>query len=110
PTVTGAALSTLIARTPDDSAAVVADLDGNGTNALLLPAAAGMAFVFGSDSAARHMASLTEGGVQASLSQCSAISFDLDTPENYRRVCAAGMWRGVALAVPGVGDRGRQRS
>lgn len=84
PHATGAALSRL-AAVPPRRAAVIADKQGVGTTGLLLPADCGLEFMFGPNSLTRHVCGLRALQLEPVLWEDAALTFDLDTPEDYLR-------------------------
>ena len=93
PNVTATALRRLIEAVPSGGAAVIADKERIGTAGVLLPASCGMPFVFGPRSLDRHCRGLVEHGVEPMVWTDPALSFDLDTPQDY------SFWRGTAALV-----------
>lgn len=83
PGVTGAALARLRAARPTGTAAVVGDRRGTGTNGLLLPARAGLAFGFGEGSLERHRDALLALGLDTLIWRDADLAFDIDTAEDY---------------------------
>jgi 2-phospho-L-lactate guanylyltransferase len=84
PNATGAALTRLFAAVPAGGAALVADKQGVGTTGLLLPAHCRLNFMFGDNSLARHRAALEDQGMEPIIWNDPALTFDLDTPGDYR--------------------------
>lgn len=84
PDASGEALARLREAHPHDGATVIADRRGLGTNGLLLPAGCAVAYQFGEDSYARHVAALREAGLCVRTSADPALAFDIDTPADYR--------------------------
>lgn len=84
PRATGRALARL-ADVPPPRAVVIADKQRVGTTGLLLPADCRLDFRFGPDSLARHVAGLRALGMGLEVREDAALSFDLDTPDDYRR-------------------------
>jgi 2-phospho-L-lactate guanylyltransferase len=87
PEVSGAALRRLLAALPAGGAAVIADKEGVGTTGLLLPADCPLPFMFGADSLARHRSGLLACRMEPVVWTDPALSFDLDSPQDY------GCWR-----------------
>ena len=99
PGVTGAALARLRAARPAGTAAIVADRCGTGTNGLLLPARAGLAFGFGEGSLMRHRDALLALGLDTLVWRDADLAFDIDTAEDYlawKAGLAAARQRGAA--------------
>ena len=99
PGVTGAALARLRAARPAGTAAIVADRCGTGTNGLLLPARAGLAFGFGEGSLMRHRDALLALGLDTLVWRDADLAFDIDTVEDYlawKAGLAAARQRGAA--------------
>lgn len=91
PEVSGAALRRLLAAVPAGGAALIADKEGVGTTGLLLPADCPLPYMFGPDSLARHRHGMLAHRLQPLLWSDPALSFDLDSPQDY------GRWRAHAL-------------
>lgn len=91
PQVTAAALRRLEAAVPAGGAALVADKEGVGTTGLLLPAACPLPYMFGPDSLARHRGGLRACRLEPLVWSDPALSFDLDSPQDYDR------WRALSL-------------
>lgn len=89
PEVSGAALRRLVAAVPAAGAAVIADKEGVGTTGLWLPAACPLPYMFGPDSLARHRGGLLDCGFEPLVWRDPALSFDLDSPQDY------GRWRAL---------------
>ena len=64
--------------------ALVPSRDG-GTNALLIPLSA-IAFQFGADSAARHLASAQQAGLRPLRLDVPSLALDIDTPDDLQRL------------------------
>ncbi|MBB4641149.1 2-phospho-L-lactate guanylyltransferase [Rhizorhapis suberifaciens] len=77
-------ISVLLAEAEKAGCAIAPDRNGSGTNALAFVDPAGFAFHFGTDSMARH---LRASGGRASIVKREGLSFDIDTPEDYREAC-----------------------
>lgn len=84
PNVTESALTKLFAAVPAGGSALVADKQGIGTTGLLLPAHCRLNFMFGNNSLARHKAMLREQSMEPTIWNDPALSFDLDSPDDYR--------------------------
>ena len=93
PNVTARALHRLIEAVPSGGAAVIADKERIGTAGVLLPASCGMPFMFGPRSLDHHCRGLVEHGVEPMVWTDPALSFDLDTPQDY------SFWRGATALV-----------
>lgn len=93
PNITTRALHRLIEAVPAGGAAVIADKERVGTAGVLLPASCGMPFMFGPRSLDRHCRGLVEHGVEPMVWTDPALSFDLDTPQDYR------FWRATTALV-----------
>ena len=79
----------LIAPTGDrPSVRIAPDERGTGTNALLLAPPGGMDFHFGPNSFSAHIEAAREAGLASSIVHIGNISFDVDTPDDYARLCA----------------------
>lgn len=96
PQVSGGALRRLFAAVPPGGAALIADKEGTGTTGLLLPADCSLPYMFGSDSLARHRGGLLARGLEPLVWNDPALSFDLDSPQDYE------CWR--ALSQPRAPD------
>lgn len=70
--------------TPPRGAAIIADKQGTGTNGLLLPADCRANFAFGEASLERHRRAIAAAGIDVSVWSDPALSFDIDTPSDYR--------------------------
>jgi 2-phospho-L-lactate guanylyltransferase len=79
---------------PDASVAIAPDQRGAGTNALVLrgPALAQFAFQFGEGSRALHEDEARRIGASPVLVQSPGTMFDLDTPDDWRRIALAPEW------------------
>ena len=67
---------------------IAPDERGSGTNALLLAPPGGMDFHFGPDSFSAHIAAARDAGLASSIVHIGNICFDVDTPDDYARLCA----------------------
>lgn len=94
PYASGAALTQLLRGVPAGRAAVIPDKQGVGTAGLLLPAACRLKFMFGDNSLARHVAALREQHFEPIIWDDAALSFDLDSPEDYR------LWQASSSPAP----------
>ncbi|MBE0616179.1 MAG: 2-phospho-L-lactate guanylyltransferase [Burkholderiales bacterium] len=83
PEVDAAALERLDRAIPANSAAVISDKIGTGTNGLLLPARANICFAFGVDSLVQHRTALEALGIDTRIWHDPALAFDLDTAADY---------------------------
>ncbi|MCC6315792.1 MAG: 2-phospho-L-lactate guanylyltransferase [Thermomicrobiales bacterium] len=98
-----------LAASPDP-VTIVPDRHGRGTNGLLLRLdgpARRFRFAFGPDSADRHAAEARRLGLDAAILAIPGISFDLDTPEDWRALLATqpGPDWTAATMVGGCGER-----
>ena len=91
PDVSGAALARLRDGTPSGSAAIIADKSGCGTNGLLLPARCESRFAFGQASLRRHCAAIESSGVPVAIWRDPALSFDIDSPDDFLRWSLASL-------------------
>jgi 2-phospho-L-lactate guanylyltransferase len=66
---------------------IAPDRAGTGTNALLLAPPGALDFAFGPDSLAAHLAAARDAGLASSVVHLGNLSFDVDTPDDYRRLC-----------------------
>ena len=85
PDVNGAALARLRNATPRESAAIIVDKLGSGTNGLLLPASCDAQFSFGEASLARHRQAIESSGVPMAVWNDPALAFDIDSPDDFLR-------------------------
>lgn len=82
-----------------------------GTNALVLTPPTALPFLFGPDSARRHLLAATSRGLAARQLELPAFARDIDTPDDVdwllgqRIACATGAW----LKASGVTDRLKQK-
>jgi len=74
----------LVAGWRKDTIGLVPCKDGDGTNAVLLPAGAGFVPDYGPGSFGRHRA---QAGGRAEVLASTALSFDIDTADDLRRAC-----------------------
>jgi 2-phospho-L-lactate guanylyltransferase len=84
PDIDRSAVRTLLDTAPAAGATLIADKSGQGTNGLLLPADAPLAFMFGESSLARHRAALEALRLPICEWHDPALAFDLDTLADYR--------------------------
>lgn len=92
PEVSGTALRRLLVAVPAGGGALIADKEGVGTTGLLLPAACPLPYMFGVASLARHRSGMLAHGLEPVVWSDPALSFDLDSPQDYDR------WRAQAQA------------
>ena len=83
PLLDATALDAVLALATTFSTVIAPDAHERGTNALLMQAATA-AFAFGDGSFSRHMAQARTRGDTVAVSRHRALTFDLDTPEDYR--------------------------
>jgi len=83
PHLTAEDLTALIAAAGLRGVALATDTGGQGTNALLLPAALPFRFAFGPGSRRRHERAALLVGQRAALVQRAGLARDLDTPADY---------------------------
>lgn len=84
---------------------LVPDRHRDGTNVLALPAAAGFRFAYGPGSFARHRAEAERLGLAVRVLDDTALSWDVDHPEDLRGLPAE--WPAVATAEAPTPDRHR---
>lgn len=84
PEASSDALARLRNQTPPHGAAIIADKKGTGTNGLLLPADCRVNFAFGEASLERHRQAIRAAGMEVTVWSDPALSFDIDTPSDYR--------------------------
>ena len=68
----------------DRAVVICRDRHGRGTNALYLKRSSDFRFRFGENSATEHIAEAAVHGLTAIRLESGGLSFDLDTPEDYR--------------------------
>ena len=90
PLVTSSDVDAIIARGRAAGFAMAGDRAGTGTNALFLPTLAPIAFRFGIDSLARHLAEAQRAGFPGVVVDLPGLAFDVDTPEDLDRLMATG--------------------
>ena len=79
---------------PDAPSVTIApDRAGQGTNILLLRPPTALAFAFGEDSLARHIALSRTVGIEPHIVQTPGAAFDVDTPADLDELAARGLWR-----------------
>lgn len=99
PYVSGVALSAAVGAIPQGSGGLlVADARGIGTNMLYQAPIRLTHFRFGPNSAAHHKAAADALGISLAMTQEASLSFDIDSPEDYRRWRADG---GKLASLPG---------
>lgn len=74
----------LALATTGHDVAIAADRRGIGTNALCVPTSNGFTFRFGGDSFKAHMEEAHLSGLSAHIMHRPNLSFDIDTPDDYR--------------------------
>jgi 2-phospho-L-lactate guanylyltransferase len=82
PLVRGHHLAELIESNLGNSATLIADKTGQGTNGLLLPANAASGFAFGEGSLQRHQKHFVRAGLAVTIWRDPALAFDIDTPDD----------------------------
>lgn len=92
PHITSDALSRFTHAVPAGGAGLVCDKERSGTTGFLVPASCRMRFMFGPRSLERHRNELREHEIEPVLWKEPSLSFDLDTPDDYR------IWRRVAAS------------
>ena len=110
PLATGEALGQLVAEAaPAPSATLVRPEDG-GTNAMLLRPPGRFALAYGSGSGDLHEAAAREAGLEVRRADVPALSLDLDTPADVRRLLAdrAGRESGAGRYLIAIGVEGRE--
>jgi len=91
PYVSGAELEALTGALPAEAEGLlVTDAQALGTNMLYQAPIRLRRFHFGAESAARHRQAAAAIGMTLAVSRDSALSFDIDSPEDYRRWREAG--------------------
>lgn len=110
PTLRPADIAALLARHQSDVTVVPAARDG-GTNALVLSPPDAMGFLFGPDSARRHVDAALRAGHRAESVALEAFAHDIDTPDDLRRFCesATGGATRKYLDRSGIAARLRER-
>ena len=90
-----------------EQAAIAPDIDGDGTNALLLPLPAPFAPAFGPASAERHRALARKAGIRCQVVRRGGLGTDIDTPPDLARLAGRRGYEFLAQNV--VGPRGATR-
>lgn len=90
PDIDADALQALLEATPDDTAALLGDKSGTGTNGMLLPATLPLPFAFGPGSLGRHGLALSALGAPARCCSDPRLAFDIDTPHDLEAWQRAG--------------------
>lgn len=86
PNLTAADVRTMAAsRGPEPQITIAPSRDG-GTNALMLQPPQAIPFAFGRDSFLRHQRLAAQAGIPVHVVQSDSLLFDIDLPEDYRRV------------------------
>jgi 2-phospho-L-lactate guanylyltransferase len=113
PTLSAASIRALLtAHTETPEGVTVAAAHDGGTNALVLTPPTVIPFLFGPDSAARHLEAATARGVACQRLDIPAFARDIDTPEDVqwligqRVACATIAW----LRASGIVDRLKQQA
>lgn len=91
PDVSRGALARLRDGTPRESAAIIVDKLGCGTNGLLLPASCDAKLSFGEGSLARHRAAIESRGVRVAIWNDPGLAFDIDSPDDFLRWSLASL-------------------
>jgi 2-phospho-L-lactate guanylyltransferase len=78
--------------------AIAPDLSMRGTNAVLMRPPGAVPFLFGEDSYARFRAAAYEREVKVAVSWPNALSFDLDTPDDFKQLQQLWGRRWVSLS------------
>src|SRR5687767_1151165 len=91
PELTREALDDFAAQAVRADFVIAPDEEGTGTNALVLPAAAGLQFFFGPGSLARYVAWGMSRGFRTAVFKHPALAFDIDDPPHYERARASGL-------------------
>jgi 2-phospho-L-lactate/phosphoenolpyruvate guanylyltransferase len=111
PTLSSAAVRALLASHREGVTVCTAARDG-GTNALVLTPPDAIPFLFGPDSARRHLEAATAAGIPGRAASLPAFTRDIDTPDDLqwllgqRIACATLAWlkaSGIAARLKGIG-------
>ncbi|OAN41427.1 2-phospho-L-lactate guanylyltransferase [Chloroflexus islandicus] len=89
PLVTAADVAALYDALSEADLALAPDQQQRGTNALALRLPSPLPFLFGLDSANRHLAAAARLGLRTRLIMTPTLAFDLDDSERLRQYCAA---------------------
>ena len=109
PALTPPDIDLLLARHTADITVVPAARDG-GTNAIVMTPPNAMGFVFGPDSARRHIEAATRKGLRSLTTLLSAFAEDIDTPDDLARFCLSGTTSASRLYLERSGIAARLRS
>ena len=77
----------------DDGVVIVPDRHDDGTNVIVVPAAAGFRFAYGPRSAARHRAEATRLGLSVHVVRDARLGWDVDRPDDLDLPSAADLER-----------------
>jgi 2-phospho-L-lactate guanylyltransferase len=94
PLVTADALRALVALAPATPGMVIAPSGTGGTNALLLRPPNALPFAYGVESCARHCEMAAARGLGVVVHHAAALAFDVDLPDDLRRLEALQQDRG----------------
>jgi 2-phospho-L-lactate guanylyltransferase len=108
PSLTPQDVDLLLARHAADITVVPARRDG-GTNAIVMTPPDAMGFLFGPDSARRHMESAARNGLRCVTAPLPAFAEDIDTPDDLARLCRSGATSATRLYLERSGIAARLR-
>ena len=110
PLATGEALRALVAEAPPAPSATLVRPGDGGTNAMLLRPPGRFALAYGSGSGDLHEAAAREAGIEVRRADVPALSLDLDTPADVRRLLgeAVGRESGAGRYLVGIAVEGRE--
>jgi len=86
PNLTAADVRAMAASRGPDPQPTIAPSRYGGTNALMLQPAQAIPFAFGRDSFLRHQRLAAQAGIPVHVVKSDSLLFDIDLPEDYRRV------------------------
>ncbi len=105
PLLTHEDLCQLIAKAGRNGAAIAPDRRLQGTNALCVPSGGEFKFRFGLGSFSRHKIEAKRCSIGLrSVPRCS-LSFDVDLPRDFSRLCAYESARGISTLTKGMRPR-----
>jgi 2-phospho-L-lactate guanylyltransferase len=89
PQLTAGSLQALSDDAAGADLVIAPDKSGSGTNALVVRSDLRFEFHFGERSYASHLAQAAAIGARAVVHRSAALGFDVDTPDDFARWCAA---------------------
>jgi 2-phospho-L-lactate guanylyltransferase len=108
PDLTPPDVDLLLARHAGDVTVVPAARDG-GTNALVMTPPDAMGFLFGPDSAKRHVEAARRAGYRVATLVLEAFAHDIDTPGDLGRLCQSARSSATRIYLERSGIAGRLR-